>query len=68
MYRSRVLLEDDGIYQADEGEMNYVLLHVVDTMDPDEVNVTKSPDEQVEPAPNTQKGKPTFDKLEKPGI
>ena len=28
-------LVDDGIEQADEGGMNYVLLHVGDNMDPD---------------------------------
>ena len=36
--------------------MNSVLIHVGNTIEPDEVNLPKSPDDQVEPAPNTAKG------------
>ena len=35
--RSRVFLGADGIEQADEGGMNYMLIRVGDTMEPDEV-------------------------------
>ena len=51
--RSRVLLGDYGMEQADEGGMNYVLIHVGDTMYTDEVKFPKAPDEWVEPPPNT---------------
>ena len=33
-----------------------MLLHAVDNMDPDEVKVSKEPDDWVDPAPNTAKG------------
>ena len=36
-------------------------------MDPDEVKFHKAPDDWVDPAPNTAKGYPTFDKLNNPG-
>ena len=51
-----VLLGYDGIDQDDEGGMNSMLLHVGETMDPDEVKVPKPPNYWVEPAPNTAKG------------
>ena len=44
-----------------------MLLHVGHTMYPYEVKVTKSPDDWVDPAPNTSKGDPTFEKAENPG-
>ena len=44
--------------------MNSVLLHVWDTMYPDEVKVPKTPDEYFEPDSNTSKGEPIFDKVE----
>ena len=44
-----------------------MLLHDGDTMNPDEVKVPKAPDDWVEPAPNTAKGEPTFDKVDNPG-
>ena len=37
--RSRVLLGDDGIEEDDDGGVNSMLLHVGDTMDPDEVKI-----------------------------
>ena len=46
--------------------MNYVLLHAGDTIDPDEVKVPKSPDDWVQPTPNTEKVEPTFDKVDIP--
>ena len=64
--RSRVLLGGDGIDQAGEGEMNSVLLHAGDTMDPDEIKFPKPPDDWVDPAPNTAKGGATFDKVYNP--
>ena len=36
---SRVLLGAERIEQADEGGVNSMLLHVGDTMDPDEVKI-----------------------------
>ena len=65
--RSRVLLGADGIEKADEGGMNYMLLHSGYTMDPDEVNVPKVPYDWVEPSPNTSKREPNFDKVDNPG-
>ena len=47
--------------------MNSGLLHVGDTMGPDEVNIPKSPDDSVDPDTNTEKGDPTFEKVGKPG-
>ena len=61
------MLVDDGIEQADEGEMKYVLLCVGDNMYPDEVKAPKSPYEWVDPPPNILKGETTFDKVENPG-
>ena len=65
--RSRILLGDNGIYEVDEGQMNYMLLHVGGTMDPDKVNSPKSPYDWVYPDPNTAKGESTFYKLDNPG-
>ena len=65
--RLRVLLGDYGIEKAGEGEMNSVLLHTGHNMYPDEVKVPKSPDDWVDPATNTSKGDPTFEKVENPG-
>ena len=48
--------------------MNSLLLHVGDTMDPDEVNLSKSPDDWVEHSPNTAEVKPPFEKLDNPGL
>ena len=48
--------------------MKSVLLHVGDTMEPDEVKVPKPLDYWVEPSPNTTKGVPTFNKVHNPGI
>ena len=36
-------------------------------MDPDEVKFHKAPDDWVDPATNTAKGWPNFDKLDNPG-
>ena len=47
--------------------MNSVLLHAGDTMDPDDVKVRKSPDYWVDPDTITEKGEPTFVKVDKPG-
>ena len=49
------------------GGTNSVLIHVGDTIYPYEVKILKAPDDWVEPAPNTSKGGPTFNKLDKPG-
>ena len=58
---------DDGIDQADEGQMKYVLIHAGDNMEPYEVKVPKPPYEWVDPSPKTEKGGPTFNKVDKPG-
>ena len=47
--------------------MNSMLLHFGDTMDPDEVKAPKEPDDWVKPPPKTEKGEPTFDKVDNPG-
>ena len=47
--------------------MNYVLLHVGDTIDPDKVKFPKPLYDWVDPAPNTSKGGSTFNKVENPG-
>ena len=65
--RSCVLLGDDGIQQDCQGEMNSVLLHAGETMDPYGVNYPNAPDDWVEPAPKKANGGPTFDKLHNPG-
>ena len=44
--------------------MNSVLLHAGDTMDPDDVKVRKSPDYWVDPDTITEKGEPTFVKVD----
>ena len=62
------MLGDEGIEQADEGDMNSMFLHVGDTMHPDEVKVPKAPDDWVEPPTNTGKGELNFDKVYNPGI
>ena len=46
------------------GGVNSMLLHVGDTMDPDEVKIPKAPYDWVEPAPNTSKGDPNFEKVD----
>ena len=61
--RARVLLGYDGIEKAGEGGMKYGLLNVGFTMDPDEVKVPKAPYDWVDPATNTTKWEPTFDKV-----
>ena len=48
-----MLLVYDRIEKYDEGYTNSVLLHYGYTMDPDESNVPKAPDERVETSPNT---------------
>ena len=50
------MLGDDGKEKADERGVNYVLLHVGYTVEPDEVKAPKSLDESVGPAHNTEKG------------
>ena len=55
------------IEQDKEGDMNYMLIHVGNTMDPDGVKVAKSPDEWVHPPPKTEKGGATVDQVENPG-
>ena len=47
--------------------MTSVLLHFGYTMDPYEIKSPKAPDYWVDPPPNTSNGKPTLDKVEKPG-
>ena len=61
------MLGDDGIEKNDKGEIKSVMLHVGDTMERYEFKLPKSPDNWVDPAPNTAKGGPTFDKLDNPG-
>ena len=61
------MLGDCGIEKYDEGEINYVLLHVGDAMDTDEFKVHKAPYDLVEPPPNTEKGGPIFEKVYNPG-
>ena len=51
--RPHLLLGYDGIYQADEGEIKSVLLHVGDTIDPYEVKAPKEPYDWFDPSPNT---------------
>ena len=51
-----VLLVDDGIEKADEKGLNYGLIHVRDTMEPDEVNIPNIPDDWVEPDLITERG------------
>ena len=41
--RISVLLGDDGMDQVDEVGVNSMLLHVGDTMDPDELKIIKAP-------------------------
>ena len=65
--RSHVLLGADGVEQADEGGMNYIMLHVGNTMDPDEFKIPKEPYDWVDPDTYTSKGEPNFDKVENPG-
>ena len=60
------MLVDYSIDKADEKGMKYVLIRVGDTIDPDEVKVSKSPDDWVDPTPNTSKGLPNFYKVYKP--
>ena len=62
------MLGDDGTDQADERGMNSMLLHVGDTMDPDEVKIPKASYDWVYPAPNTSKGGANFDKVDNPVI
>ena len=64
--RLYVLLGNEGIYKADKGEMNFVLLCVGQTMDPDEVKFHKAQDDWVDPSPNTAKGQPTIEKVDNP--
>ena len=44
-----------------------MLLHVGETMDPDEVKIPKAPYDWVEPAPNTSKGGANFYKVKNLG-
>ena len=48
--------------------MNYMLLRVGDTFDPDEVKIPKAPYDWVGPDPNTSSGEPNFDLVDNPGI
>ena len=61
------MLGSDGIDKSVEGEMNYMLIHVWDTIDPDEVKAPKTTYEWVNPDNDTAKGEPTFDKVDTPG-
>ena len=61
------MLGADGIEKANEGGMNYMLLHVGDTMDPDEFNIPKVPYYWVGPATNTPKREPNFYLVDNPG-
>ena len=63
-----MLLVDYSIDKADEKEMKYVLIRVGDTIDPNEVKVPKSPDDLVDPTPNTSKGLPNFYKVYNPVV
>ena len=56
------MLGDDRIGKDHDGDMKYVLLHIGETMEPDEVKVPKAPHELVDPSPNTENGEPTFEK------
>ena len=58
------MLGYDKVEQANEGGMKSTLLHVGDTMDPDEVNAPKSPDGLVGTAPNIERGGGAFDKVD----
>ena len=62
--RSHVLLGDNRIGEADEGEMSSLLLHIWDTMDPDEFKIPKALDDWVGPTTNTAMGGTTFDKVD----
>ena len=59
----RVLLVDDRIEKAGEGGMNFMWLHVGESMDQDEVKTLKAPENWVGPPPNKSKGGSTFYKL-----
>ena len=61
--RSRVLLGSDRIDHAEVGGgVKSMLLHVEDTMDPDEFKIPKASYDWVDPAPNTSKGVLTLTK------
>ena len=62
--RSRVLLGYYRIEKSDEGGMNSVLIHFGETMDPADFKVPKPPYDWVDPNHNTEKGVPTFDKVD----
>ena len=47
--------------------VNYVLIFVGYTMDPDEFKVPKPPDDWFGSSSNTAKGVPTFEKVDNPG-
>ena len=65
--RSSFLLIDYRIEKCYEGGVNSMLLHVGDTMDPDELKLPKTSDGWVNPDTKTVKGEPAFDKLDNPG-
>ena len=44
-----------------------MLIHVSDTMESDELKIPKAPYDWVDPAPNTSKWEPNFDKVDNPG-
>ena len=67
MERLRVLLGDEGIEKSDKVGMNSVLIHARSNMDPDDIKLHKAPYDWVDPAPNTSKGWPKFDKVDNPG-
>ena len=46
--------------------MNYALIHVGDTMEPNEVKIYKSLDDWFDPHPDTALGGPSFDKVDNP--
>ena len=48
--------------------MKFGLIHVGDTMYPYKIKSPEAPYEWVEPALNTEKGEPNFDKVENTGI
>ena len=48
--------------------MGYLLLHVSNTVEPNEFKVAKAQYDWVNPPPNTEKGEPTFYKSDNPEV
>ena len=65
--RSHDLLGNYGIEQDNEVDMNYALIHVGYTMEPDEVKVPKELDDWFDTAPKKSEGGTTFGKVDNPG-